>query len=172
MRVTCAVASAMPSTTPSAVAEAPSVTTRNTGSRPWISSEEVSMQSEVRPSAHTPLGRRSLVVSAVIGPGPRERVARERATRQRVIWAPGKDRERGKHDRRSKRRPGPRTRPPYAEGAAPRRHDRAARWPYLHGEGPVRHKGPQGLERQSELLRARKSRARDRACDRATARFR
>ena len=59
----CAVASAMPSITPSAVALAPSVTTRKTGSSPWISSEEVSISSDVRPSAHTARGKlRSLAL--------------------------------------------------------------------------------------------------------------
>ena len=38
-------------------AMAPSVTTRNTGSSPWISSDEVSISSEVRPSAHTARGK-------------------------------------------------------------------------------------------------------------------
>jgi hypothetical protein len=40
------------------VTDAPSTVARNTGSRLWTSSEEVSMNSEVKPSAHTPPGRR------------------------------------------------------------------------------------------------------------------
>ena len=52
-----AVASATPSITPTVTTDAPSTLTMNTGSRLWISSEEVSMKSDPMPMAQMPAGR-------------------------------------------------------------------------------------------------------------------
>ena len=52
-----AVASATPSMMPTVTMEAPRVVTMNTGSRLWISSEEMSMNSEPNPSAQMPAGK-------------------------------------------------------------------------------------------------------------------
>jgi hypothetical protein len=51
-----AVASAMPSMMPTVIIEAPSVVTINTGNRLWISSEDMSINSEPIPNAQMPLG--------------------------------------------------------------------------------------------------------------------
>ncbi len=51
-----AVDSAIPSTRPSAMALAPRTLTMNTGSSPWIISEETSMKRLTKPSAQTALG--------------------------------------------------------------------------------------------------------------------
>src|SRR5690606_38188467 len=48
-----AVASAMPSIRPTASTEVPSTATMYMGSRAWISSEEMSMNMETKPSAQT-----------------------------------------------------------------------------------------------------------------------
>ncbi|MNM30646.1 hypothetical protein D3C81_412090 [compost metagenome] len=48
-----AVASAMPSITPTAIIEVPSTVTMYSGSRAWIISEEMSMNIDTKPSAHT-----------------------------------------------------------------------------------------------------------------------
>ena len=52
-----AVASATPSTMPTVTMEAPRVVTMNIGSRLWISSDEMSMNSEANPNAQMPVGR-------------------------------------------------------------------------------------------------------------------
>ncbi len=59
-----AVDSAMPSTTPTTSAEAPSPVTMNTGSRLWTSSEETSMSRLTKPSTQTPAGMRVAPVAA------------------------------------------------------------------------------------------------------------
>jgi hypothetical protein len=51
-----AVASPIPSIRPTISALAPSTEVRKTGSRPWIISEEMSMNRLTQPSAHTPRG--------------------------------------------------------------------------------------------------------------------
>src|SRR5713226_5744970 len=51
-----AVASATPSTRPTDVMVAPSTETRKTGSKLWISSDDVSMKRLTNPSAQTPRG--------------------------------------------------------------------------------------------------------------------
>src|SRR5579863_4739220 len=51
-----AVASPTPSIRPTISVLAPSTVVRNTGSRPWIISEEMSMNRLTKPSAHTPRG--------------------------------------------------------------------------------------------------------------------
>ena len=52
-----AVASAKPSMMPTVIIEAPSVVTMNTGNRLWISSDEMSMNSEPKPRAQMPAGK-------------------------------------------------------------------------------------------------------------------
>ena len=51
-----AVASPTPSISPTISVLAPSTLVRKTGSRPWIISEEMSMNRLTKPSAHTPPG--------------------------------------------------------------------------------------------------------------------
>src|SRR5215470_12354693 len=51
-----AVASAMPSINPTVSIDAPSTLTRNSGSRLWINSDDVSMSMDTKPSVHTPAG--------------------------------------------------------------------------------------------------------------------
>ena len=51
-----AVASATPSISPTSRALAPRVPTRNTGSRAWIISDEISMNIDTNPRAQTPRG--------------------------------------------------------------------------------------------------------------------
>src|SRR5262249_46965010 len=51
-----AVASAMPSITPMVNIEVPSTLTRNSGSRLWINSDDVSISMDTKPSVHTPAG--------------------------------------------------------------------------------------------------------------------
>src|SRR5271166_804650 len=51
-----AVASAIPSITPTEPTLAPSTVTRKTGSRQWMSSDDVSINRLTRPSAHTVRG--------------------------------------------------------------------------------------------------------------------
>ena len=173
----CAVASAMPSTTPSAVALAPSVTTRNTGSSPWISSDEVSISSDVSPSAHTARGKSSVRCRRRAHPG----VLRLSALVARVIWpslsesmaASSRIRtSEGKIDLSPFRRPCRRSRSPHFARAFARRGVGAARRSHLHGEGFVRHRRSQSEQRQSRLLRARHPGARDRTRHHAFARGR
>ena len=52
-----AVASATPSMMPTVTMDAPRVVTMNIGSRLWISSEEMSMNSEPNPNAQMPVGK-------------------------------------------------------------------------------------------------------------------
>ena len=54
--VIAAVDSAMPSMTPTVVADVAITVTRYTGNRAWIISEEISMSIDTRPSAQIPPG--------------------------------------------------------------------------------------------------------------------
>src|SRR6188768_2734752 len=73
-----AVASATPSIRPRVSALTPRLPTRNTGSRPWIISEEVSMNSDANPSTQTLRGKRDsgagLLASGVKEGGIKNRV--------------------------------------------------------------------------------------------------
>lgn len=51
-----AVASLIPSISPTSAALAPRLPTRNTGNRLWIISDEISMNIETKPNAQTPRG--------------------------------------------------------------------------------------------------------------------
>ena len=56
-----AVASATPSINPTTSALAPSVVTRNTGSRLWIISDEMSISRLTKPSVQIAAGKRALL---------------------------------------------------------------------------------------------------------------
>src|SRR5689334_4943088 len=65
--VMLAVASAMPSITPTVSADVPRTDTRKTGSRAWIISEEMSINMLTKPRTQTVLGMRRRVAVSIPG---------------------------------------------------------------------------------------------------------
>ena len=116
------------------------------------------MNSEVSPSAHTARGKLRLLSLRAPGHSLGYSQMRLPAARAAVIWPSASTKpsmlRREPHDLRatptilSAPSCPTRLKEPLAR---PRR--RPARRPHLHGQGPVRHRRPQGLQRQSRLVR-------------------